>query len=526
MFYLQAPVNSPEFFSAPQAESFTRRENGFIGSQEPLNGDSLFSRMLSSYTEYDTQRSDKSSGEITAEIKNENIQSSAKNQEEDEEKTDRIEDQALSSFAASDLNTLFLKFDIPKEDSPVFDEDLVNASGIDPDGDTSLVYAEEPTFAPDEEKEADDALIEVPPLLDQENQKESIALDAASERNIRLAKTSGVEGEEGRNVLAADGAEVSGAEEIAFHRTEEGQKEGESSDTDAGNTLAEQSADEAYDKREKTQMRGEFHQILQKNSGTEISVGSFYTSDGRGEKADAKDSGKKKEEGLKTRGKSLKVEVNDLRSTGDREGIHAEKNDEATRAMFHNSGREFESSANNASETRTYVSAGDLKDGRAHYQFKAESSLENFLARELHQNLNGDIVRQARLMLHDGGEGTIRLSLRPASLGKVKIRLEMSENKITGHIIVESKEALRAFESEIHNLEEAFRNSGFEGASLNTELASDSGRGGKNGSELNDELKVLTEMYSAGRYEGESRFASSSRVYDSIIGTQQVNIFA
>ena len=76
-------------------------------------------------------------------------------------------------------------------------------------------------------------------------------------------------------------------------------------------------------------------------------------------------------------------------------------------------------------------------------------AFENLLARELHQNLNGDIVRHASIILRDGGEGTIRLSLKPESLGNVKIHLEMAENKIAGRIIVESNDALRAFEREI-----------------------------------------------------------------------------
>jgi flagellar hook-length control protein FliK len=106
----------------------------------------------------------------------------------------------------------------------------------------------------------------------------------------------------------------------------------------------------------------------------------------------------------------------------------------------------------------------------------AGQAFEDILARELHQNLNGDIVRQASILVKDGGEGTIRLSLKPESLGMVKVRLEMAENKITGHIIVESSEALRAFEREIHSLEQAFRDSGFAGASLDMALAGDGGR--------------------------------------------------
>ncbi|MDR3193642.1 MAG: flagellar hook-length control protein FliK [Treponema sp.] len=99
-------------------------------------------------------------------------------------------------------------------------------------------------------------------------------------------------------------------------------------------------------------------------------------------------------------------------------------------------------------------------------------AFEDILARELHQNLNGDIVRHASVVLRDGGEGLIRLSLKPDTLGNVKIRLEMAENKITGHIVVESDEALRAFEREIGALEQAFKDSGFDSADLNMSLAS------------------------------------------------------
>jgi hypothetical protein len=99
----------------------------------------------------------------------------------------------------------------------------------------------------------------------------------------------------------------------------------------------------------------------------------------------------------------------------------------------------------------------------------------DLLARELRQNLNDDIVRHASILLRDGGEGTIRLALKPESLGNVKIRLEMAENKIAGKITVESDEALRAFEGEIRALEQAFRDSGFDGASLEMAVTADGG---------------------------------------------------
>ena len=105
------------------------------------------------------------------------------------------------------------------------------------------------------------------------------------------------------------------------------------------------------------------------------------------------------------------------------------------------------------------------------WEAKSASALENMLARELHQNFNGDIVRHASMALRDGGESTIRLALRPESLGNVKIHLEMADNKITGVILVESEEALNAFRKELAALEQAFKESGFADANLNLSLS-------------------------------------------------------
>jgi hypothetical protein len=113
-------------------------------------------------------------------------------------------------------------------------------------------------------------------------------------------------------------------------------------------------------------------------------------------------------------------------------------------------------------------------------ELRPARSFENILARELHQNLNGDIVRHASIVLRDRNEGTIRLSLKPESLGNVKIHLEMTENKIAGRIVVESGEVLRAFEREIRSLEQAFRDSGFGGAALEMAVASGGGWNGAN----------------------------------------------
>jgi len=104
---------------------------------------------------------------------------------------------------------------------------------------------------------------------------------------------------------------------------------------------------------------------------------------------------------------------------------------------------------------------------------KASAAMENMLARELHQNFNGDIVRHASMALRDGGAGTIKIALHPETLGTVKIHLEMSDNRITGVIVVESEEAMNAFRREIASLEQAFKESGFSEASLDLSFTAD-----------------------------------------------------
>ena len=157
------------------------------------------------------------------------------------------------------------------------------------------------------------------------------------------------------------------------------------------------------------------------------------------------------------------------------------------------------------------------------WEVKAGNALENMLARELHQNFNGDIVRHASMALRDGGVGTIKIALHPETLGNVKIHLEMAENKITGHILVESQEALNAFRKEIAALEQAFRDSGFADASLDLSLTSD-GSGAEN-QEL--ENGSLAQQIAASSYEG-SYEPETTPIIDVFFGrrTGSVNMLA
>lgn len=89
------------------------------------------------------------------------------------------------------------------------------------------------------------------------------------------------------------------------------------------------------------------------------------------------------------------------------------------------------------------------------------------LMKQLEENINSKIVKQSSIILKDGGSGEIKLILKPEQLGKVRIRLNLTDNKLTGQIIVDSSAVKDIFEQNLQNLERAFKESGFETTALN-----------------------------------------------------------
>jgi hypothetical protein len=82
----------------------------------------------------------------------------------------------------------------------------------------------------------------------------------------------------------------------------------------------------------------------------------------------------------------------------------------------------------------------------------------------------------------------------------------MAENKITGHIVVESTEALKAFERELPVLEKAFRDSGFSEANLDMSMTRNGegyGQGQEGGDFRNFSPALAASRYDAGMVERE-----------------------
>ncbi|MCR4939369.1 MAG: flagellar hook-length control protein FliK [Treponemataceae bacterium] len=105
-----------------------------------------------------------------------------------------------------------------------------------------------------------------------------------------------------------------------------------------------------------------------------------------------------------------------------------------------------------------------------------KSTFSSMLSKELESSA-GDLVKTGSIVLQNNGKGSINLIIHPEELGNVKIKLELSENQISGKILVASQEAYDAFKENISVIKEAFAASGFENGGF--ELAwSGSGNGG------------------------------------------------
>lgn len=123
-----------------------------------------------------------------------------------------------------------------------------------------------------------------------------------------------------------------------------------------------------------------------------------------------------------------------------------------------------------------------------------EAQFGQMLSAEIQSN-SGELVKTGSIILKDNNQGTINLILHPEQLGNVKIQLEISENIVSGKIIVTSQEAYNAFKENIVSLREAFVANGFENAGFDlswtgSSTGSDSGFGSQDNEKQNGSTYV------------------------------------
>jgi flagellar hook-length control protein FliK len=96
----------------------------------------------------------------------------------------------------------------------------------------------------------------------------------------------------------------------------------------------------------------------------------------------------------------------------------------------------------------------------------------------LRQMAGSELTRAAGIILRDGG-GEIKLTLKPESLGSVRIRMNLVDNAIEGRIIVDNSAVKHIFEGSLDSLMRAFTAEGFQTASLQVSVGGQGTDSGK-----------------------------------------------
>jgi len=92
---------------------------------------------------------------------------------------------------------------------------------------------------------------------------------------------------------------------------------------------------------------------------------------------------------------------------------------------------------------------------------------------QLQKNLSSELVKHTRLIIKDGGNGEIRLVLKPKTLGSVRVRVNIQDNNIVGKIFVDNNIVKELVQSSLSNLYNAFKEDGFNQAMINVFVGSE-----------------------------------------------------
>ncbi len=124
-------------------------------------------------------------------------------------------------------------------------------------------------------------------------------------------------------------------------------------------------------------------------------------------------------------------------------------------------------------QLRMFRFAADRGDGSA--PVTSRSAGGGAFSAYLRENLNNQIVRQSGIILRNNNRGEIRLVLKPENLGRVRLRIQLDDHRLSGRIFVDSALVKEAFEQNLPSLYRTFRNNGFDASGF--EVLVDGGEG-------------------------------------------------
>jgi len=150
------------------------------------------------------------------------------------------------------------------------------------------------------------------------------------------------------------------------------------------------------------------------------------------------------------------------------------------------------------SETGFAVAETDIEISSRGDGKSIERSAAAELARKLDAQAGNDIVRQVKVVLNRANTGEVRINLRPDNLGRVSIRINLKDNRLTGRIFVESAAAREAFRNALDGLQTRLVESGFGAADLELawdnsgkEFAQNGQQSGKQSGSMNEVLSEI-----------------------------------
>ncbi|MCD6396160.1 MAG: flagellar hook-length control protein FliK [Spirochaetaceae bacterium] len=226
---------------------------------------------------------------------------------------------------------------------------------------------------------------------------------------------------------------------------------------------------------------------LNTNTAVEFKGALFQITDSKMSKGSLKKAGfEKKTAGVKKAGRSNntkpKLSVLDLRSNGARSNSLIKKTETSDFTSQKNQSDFLDQlhSENQDSSKPIVIELTHIKDNFSGESKTLTTSSGSALMKQLEESINSKIVKQSSVILKNSGATEIKLILKPEQLGKVRIKLNMQDNRISGNIIVDNASIKEIFENNLQNLERAFRENGFDTAALNVSVGGDhSGNGSR-----------------------------------------------
>ena len=153
------------------------------------------------------------------------------------------------------------------------------------------------------------------------------------------------------------------------------------------------------------------------------------------------------------------------------------------------------SSNNNEIEIVQRVTIDNINkesQAKAQQTINTMKNSNNSPAHRFNEIIKSEVVKNTSMILRDNGKGEIKLILKPESLGNVRIKVLLDNNNIEGRIIVENNNVKKMFESNLSELEQAFREEGFESASLEVSV---SGHGADNNQKEEEFIQYAAEEF-------------------------------